>query len=124
LTLLTVRKDDPSGLGRIIRDHQGKIKRIVEEKDASQEEKGIKEINTGCYCFQRQFVKEYLPQIKKNFLKGEYYLTDIVSLGIKGKRKVTAVRIGRGEYFQGVNTKEQFLAAEAKMKKLAKQKAG
>jgi len=117
LTLLTVKKNDPTGLGRIIRNGKGKIKKIVEEKDANEQEKKIKEINTGCYCFKLGFVKKYLPKIKKNPAKGEYYLTDIVGLGIKGEKKVTAVQIAKGDYFQGVNTREQLRRAEKRMKK-------
>ncbi len=123
LTVLTVIKKNPFGLGRIIRNKKGKIQGIIEEKNTTSEQKKIKEINTGCYCFNLKFLKEYLPFIKKDPIKKEYYLTDIVSLAIKGGRKVSTLKISQGEYFHGVNTKEQLLEAEKKMEKVSKRKS-
>jgi len=122
LTVLTVIKDNPFGLGRIIRDRQGKIRGIVEEKNATPTQKKIKEINTGCYCFNLEFLREYLPLIKKDPIKKEYYLTDIVSLAIKGGKKVNTVKVMQGEYFHGVNTKEQLLEAQKKMERILKKR--
>jgi bifunctional UDP-N-acetylglucosamine pyrophosphorylase/glucosamine-1-phosphate N-acetyltransferase len=117
LTLLTLIKKEPFGLGRIIRNSQGEIRAIIEEKSASKEQKKIKEINTGCYCFNLSFLKKYLLMVKKNPLKGEYYLTDIVDLAIKDNKKVIALKIEQGDYFQGVNTKEQLIEADRKMRR-------
>lgn len=119
LTLLTVIKKDPTGLGRIIRKN-GRIKGIVEEKNATLTQKKIREINTGCYCFSLEFLKRYLPLIKKDPGKGEYYLTDIVGLAIGNHAKISTLKVKRGEYFQGVNTKVQLLAAEKKMREKIK----
>ena len=66
LLFLTIHKDDPTGLGRIVRSKNGKVLKIVEEKSASKEEKAIKEINTGLYCFNRKFLDKYAHFIKKN----------------------------------------------------------
>lgn len=117
LTLLTVVKEDPTGLGRIVRDDKGKMEKIVEEKNASAKIKKIREINTGCYCFQLEFVKKYLPQIEKDPVKGEYYLTDIVGLAIGEQKKVATMKIDQGSYFQGINTPQQLRKAERLMKK-------
>lgn len=117
LTLLTVIKNNPFGLGRVIRDKQGRMMGIVEEKNATTLQKKIKEINTGCYCFKLAFLKKYLPLIKKNPVKGEYYLTDIVALAIAAGKKVRTLRISQGDYFQGINTKKQLEAADLKMRK-------
>jgi bifunctional UDP-N-acetylglucosamine pyrophosphorylase / glucosamine-1-phosphate N-acetyltransferase len=120
ITLLTAEKKDPYGLGRIIRDKSGKITGIVEEKNTTEEQKKIKEINTGCYCFDLKFIKKYLPQIKKDKAKGEYYLTDIVDIAIKNNKKVTSIKASRGEYFQGINTRQQLEKADARMQKFKK----
>lgn len=116
LTLLTVIKKNPFGLGRIIRDKKGRMIGIVEEKNATGSQKKIKEINTGCYCFKLKFLKKYLPLIKKDPIKQEYYLTDIVGLAIAAEKKVKALRVSRGDYFQGINTKKQLEAADLKMR--------
>lgn len=117
LALLTIIKDNPFGLGRIIRDKDDKITGIIEEKDATVEQKKIKEINTGCYCFNIKFLKKYLPKISKNKIKNEYYLTDIVGLAIKAKEKVSVLTAQHGCYFEGINTKDQLINAQMKMQK-------
>jgi len=118
LSLLTVVKQNPT-LGRIIRK-KGKIISIVEHKNATSAQRKIKEINTGVYCFNLQFLKQYLPMIKKNPLKKEYYLPDIVALGIRDKKKVKAVKVDSGYCFQGINTKEELIKANKKMKEKLK----
>jgi bifunctional UDP-N-acetylglucosamine pyrophosphorylase/glucosamine-1-phosphate N-acetyltransferase len=79
-TVLTATLDDPTGYGRVLRDKKGHILKIVEELDATLQQKGIKEINTGSYCFDLQLLHEFLPLLPKNERKGEYYLTDLISL--------------------------------------------
>ncbi|HEX7042573.1 MAG TPA: sugar phosphate nucleotidyltransferase, partial [Patescibacteria group bacterium] len=111
LTLLTINKDNPYGLGRIIRDENGKVLRIVEEKDATDEERKIKEINPGCYIFNRMFLKKYLPKIKKSPVTGEYYLTSIIDLAIKNNEKIETIKAGNIPW-QGVNTKEDLEEAQ------------
>ncbi|GAG00147.1 unnamed protein product, partial [marine sediment metagenome] len=120
LTILTIIKKDPTGLGRIIRDRKGRIIGVVEERNATPFQKKIKEINTGCYCFNLKFLKKYLPLIKKDPIKKEYYLTDIVVLAMLNQSKISTLKIKKGEYFQGVNTKAQLLAAEKKMRRRIK----
>src|SRR5581483_7440127 len=80
MTLLTLKHTNPKGLGRVVRDAKGEIVKIVEEKDATEEEKEITEIFTGCFVFDVKFLKTYLPKIPKSEITGEYYITRIVDL--------------------------------------------
>lgn len=76
-TLLTVKLDDPTGYGRILRDSEGRFERVVEQKDASPTEKQINEINAGIYCFETQALFRALEKVKPENAQGEYYLTDV-----------------------------------------------
>jgi bifunctional UDP-N-acetylglucosamine pyrophosphorylase/glucosamine-1-phosphate N-acetyltransferase len=76
-TILTVKLDDSTGYGRVVRDREGFFDRIVEQKDASEEERRIKEINSGIYCFQTNLLYAGLSRIKNDNKQGEYYLTDV-----------------------------------------------
>lgn len=88
VTVLTAVFDTPHGYGRIIKKTGGDILKIVEERDATYEEKMIREINTGIYCVESKFLFEALADIDNNNAQGEYYLTDI--LKIARKRRYTA----------------------------------
>lgn len=79
-TIGTIVLDNPFGFGRIVRDSSNSVLRIVEEKDASEEERKIKEINTGLFLVDNKLLKKALLEIKNNNAKGEYYLTDIVEI--------------------------------------------
>lgn len=117
ILFLTIHKDDPSGLGRIVRDNHGKIERIVEEKNATDEEKKIKEINTGFYCFDRDFLVKYIDNIKKNPVSGEYYLTDMVEIALKNGKKVEAFFVEDDSIWHGVNNRSDFAKAQQKLHK-------
>ena len=80
LGVLTAFMENPTGLGRIVRDKFGAVVSIVEEKDASDAQRQIKEINTGIYCVHRSCLAKWLPELKSNNVQNEYYLTDIVKL--------------------------------------------
>lgn len=116
LLFLTIHKDDPTGLGRIVRDQAGKILRIVEEKNATDAEKQIQEINTGFYCFDRDFLVSYIDQIQKNPISGEYYLTDMVEIALKHGKKVEAFFVPDDSIWHGVNNRSDFAKAKAKIK--------
>jgi len=116
LLFLTIYKDDPTGLGRIVRDQSGKILRIIEEKVATEDEKKIKEINTGFYCFDKKFLVEYLDQIKRNSVSGEYYLTDMIEIALKNGKKVEALFIQDDSIWHGVNNRSDFARAQKKLK--------
>lgn len=117
LLFLTIHKDDPTGLGRIVRDKNGKIIRIVEEKNATETEKKIQEINTGFYCFDRDFLVKYIDQIKKNPVSGEYYLTDMVEIALKHGKKVEAFFVEDDSIWHGINNRSDFARAKVKIKK-------
>ncbi|MCL5010529.1 MAG: NTP transferase domain-containing protein [Patescibacteria group bacterium] len=110
ITLLTVKLKDPTGLGRVIRDNKGKIRAIVEEKDATALQKKINEINPACYVFKVDFLRKYLRKIKKNKITGEYYLVDLVYLAISNNKRVESVK--KKLPWRGVNTKEELVQAE------------
>ena len=80
LGVLTAFMDDPTGLGRIVRDKFGAVTNIVEEKDANDGQRQIKEINTGIYCTHRSCLAKWLPELNSNNVQNEYYLTDIVKM--------------------------------------------
>jgi bifunctional UDP-N-acetylglucosamine pyrophosphorylase/glucosamine-1-phosphate N-acetyltransferase len=113
---LTIHKDDPTGLGRIVRDYSGKVSRIVEEKNATEEEKELKEINTGFYCFDKKFLVDYIDQIQKNSLTGEYYLTDMIEIALNNNKKVEAYFVKDASIWQGVNNRSDLALAQAKIK--------
>ena len=86
-TVLTAIADDPFAYGRIIRDVNGKLVKIVEEKDATEQERKIKEINSGIYCFDNKLLFEMLEKVKNDNNQGEYYLPDVLGL-IREKKEI------------------------------------
>lgn len=115
LLFLTIHKDDPSGLGRIIRNSAGKVLRIVEEKVATESEKKVQEINTGFYCFDRAFLETYINQVKRNPVSGEYYLTDMVEIALSNDKKVEAYFVKDDSIWHGVNNRSDFVRAQKKL---------
>lgn len=114
-TFLTIEQDNPSGLGRIVRDAQDRLLAIIEEKDATEEQKQIKEINPGCFVFNVEFLKTYLPKVDRSPVTGEYYLTSLIDMAILGGETVVTVKGGKRKW-RGVNTPEELLAAERLLK--------
>lgn len=110
-TFLTIEQENPAGLGRIVRDSEGQLVKIVEEKDATDEERKITEINPGCFVFSAEFLKKYLPLVEKSPVTGEYYLTSLIDLGLKHGEKVETVKGGH-LLWRGVNTPEELQEAE------------
>ncbi|KJJ83731.1 bifunctional N-acetylglucosamine-1-phosphate uridyltransferase/glucosamine-1-phosphate acetyltransferase [Candidatus Omnitrophus magneticus] len=104
-TMLTCDVENPFSYGRIVRDKEGNVTRIVEEKDANDEQKKIKEVNVGTYCFHNVDFKKYLAEIRINEKKQEYYLTDIVEIMNSYSKKVGAVSCVREEFI-GVNSRQ------------------
>ncbi|MGE5544707.1 MAG: bifunctional UDP-N-acetylglucosamine diphosphorylase/glucosamine-1-phosphate N-acetyltransferase GlmU [Bacillota bacterium] len=110
-TVLTARLEHPEGYGRIVRDELGDIVRIVEEKDASPQEKEIREINSGIYCFDKE-VFQILKHLNTDNAQGEYYLTDaLVEYRLKGCR-VLALPAAKEEDIYGINDRTQLAFAE------------
>lgn len=106
-TVATACPDNPFGYGRIVRDEKGDILRIVEERDASEEEKRITEINAGMYCFSINEMLKGLDCLNNNNSQGEYYLTDMVTVLKNSGAKVAAVRISDWKEMLGVNDRIQ-----------------
>lgn len=102
-TVLTTLIDNPYGYGRIIKNIDGNITKIVEEKDSSPEEKTVKEINSGTYCFDWQNLKKYLGELSPKNAQGEYYLTDIIELFVKNNLSVKSYITPHIEEVLGVN---------------------
>lgn len=111
VTILTVKIDNPTGLGRVIRNNEGKVVGIIEEKDADEEQKKIKEINTACYVFNSIFLRRYIKQIPKSKITGEYYLPSLVELAVKNKEKIDALKLDNFKW-RGVNTPNELNEAE------------
>lgn len=111
-TVLTAFMDDPAGYGRIIRDADGNVLGIVEEKDAVLEQKAIKEINTGIYCVEAPLLFEVLAILNCDNAQGEYYLTDVLAkLNAMGK-KVGGVATADSDMIMGINSRRQLAEAE------------
>ena len=111
LGILTVEQDDPFGLGRIVREH-GQIVRIVEQKDASEAERAIKEINSGIMVAPTRLLKQWLGRIKNENAQGEYYLTDIVALAVADGVPVVSAQPSAQWEVAGVNSKVQLAELE------------
>jgi bifunctional UDP-N-acetylglucosamine pyrophosphorylase / glucosamine-1-phosphate N-acetyltransferase len=111
LSFLTINIGNPKGLGRVVRNIDGNVIGIVEDKDATKEQKLVSEINPGCYVFEVRFLKKYLKKVKKSLVSGEYYLTSLIDIAINNKEKLTAVPGGK-IFWRGVNTREELKEAE------------
>ncbi|SUA51862.1 Bifunctional protein GlmU [Oligella urethralis] len=112
VAVLTEFLDDPSGYGRIIRDAQGNVSRIVEHKDASEEELQTKEVNTGILCAPTKQLKTWLSKIDNNNAQGEYYLTDVISLAVSDGVTVSAAQPAASWETLGVNSRIQQVELE------------
>ncbi|RZT05617.1 bifunctional UDP-N-acetylglucosamine pyrophosphorylase / Glucosamine-1-phosphate N-acetyltransferase [Duganella sp. CF402] len=111
LGILTVVQDDPTGLGRIVREN-GHIVRIVEQKDANEAERAIKEINSGIMVAPTKRLKQWLGAIKNENAQGEYYLTDIVALAVADGVPVVSAQPSAVWEVAGVNSKVQLAELE------------
>ena len=106
-TLLTAIYDNPTGYGRIVRDEGGNIEAIVEEKDTTEEQKEIKEINAGIYCFDIEELLLALDKIEPNNAQGEYYLTDVIKIMNEKGLKTGAVIVEDNTEILGINDRIQ-----------------
>lgn len=113
--ILTAIFENPRGYGRIIKENS-RIIRIVEEIDANEEEKNIKEINTGVYIFKRESIERVIDKIKPLNKKGEYYLTDCIQLLNSEGAKILAYQSPEPEECIGINKREDFIKAFKIMK--------
>jgi len=112
LSLLTVRLNDPTGYGRIVRDAYEQIISIVEQKDASPDQLKINEINTGIMCIEHEALSGWIAKIENNNAQKEFYLTDIVAFAVEDNVNVLAVHPHSESEVSGVNDRVQLAALE------------
>jgi bifunctional UDP-N-acetylglucosamine pyrophosphorylase / glucosamine-1-phosphate N-acetyltransferase len=112
VTVLTAILDDPKGYGRIIRDKDGSVTKIVEQKDATPVEAAINEVNTGTYCFNSKDLFEALDSVRPNNVQKEYYLTDVLGITKNAGRTVHAFTVNDPLEVVGVNTIDELKKLE------------
>ncbi len=113
--LLTVRLENPKGYGRVLRQKSGEIARIVEEKDATQEERRINEVNAGVYLCDAAFLFEALSQVRSDNKQKEYYLTDIIGIAVSQGKHLVGLEAAREEVI-GINSRANLADAEEVMR--------
>jgi bifunctional UDP-N-acetylglucosamine pyrophosphorylase/glucosamine-1-phosphate N-acetyltransferase len=116
LTILTMVLPDPTGYGRVVRGPGGEVLRVVEETDASAEERGLHEVNSSIYVFRREPLLAALQQVGKGNAQGEYYLTDVISAVREAGGKLAAVTAPDPEDVLGINSRAQLAEAAALMR--------
>lgn len=116
-TVITAILDDATGYGRIVRDNDGSVLKIVEQKDASEEEKKINEVNSGMYVFDAQSLVYALDKITPNNAQGEYYLTDTLEILLSAGKKIGGYAISDNDEIRGINDRVQLNEAENIMQK-------
>ena len=116
ITFVTVEKEDPTGLGRIIRTN-GKVTAIVEEKDATAAQRSITEVNDGLYFFDRRWLASNLSEIKPSRVTGEFYITDLIKSALVTKEKVETYLLRDSNQWYPIDTREALKAANRKITK-------
>lgn len=109
--MATMTLNDPTGYGRVIRNESGQVVGIVEQKDATDAQRLVKEVNPAVYCFEVEALRAALPQLKNANAQGEYYLTDVIGLLVAGGQTVKAVVSPDTDEFLGVNDRWQLAQA-------------
>lgn len=112
LGLITLDMKNPDGYGRIVRNAAGAVQRIVEQKDATDEEKKITEVNTGIFCVPNALLHKWLPALKSNNAQGEYYLTDIIAMAAVANVRIETIQPAHAWEVDGINDKLQLAALE------------
>jgi len=116
ISLLAVKLENPMGYGRILLDSNGQLRAIVEESDATVEQKQIKIINSGIYCINKQLLHDALPKITDKNAQGEIYLTDVIEIGHFERKKV-GIKIGPDPLeVTGINSLQDLAQVEAIMR--------
>lgn len=115
ICLLSAVFEDATGYGRIIRNEKGEVLKIVEHKDASEEQRAIKEVNASVYCVKEELLSDCLKKITPANAQGEYYLTDIVEMASEGGKKVGAMVVKDNDECMGVNTRVQLAEVSEKL---------
>lgn len=116
ITVLTALAEDPTGYGRVIRDADGLVQRVVEHKDASDEEKAVREINTSTYCFDNELLFQALKEVGNDNAQGEYYLPDVIEILQKKGEIIAAYQCPNFSETFGVNDRVALASAEKLLK--------
>jgi bifunctional UDP-N-acetylglucosamine pyrophosphorylase/glucosamine-1-phosphate N-acetyltransferase len=116
LSLLTVNLADPTGYGRVLRDARGRVRAIVEQKDASAAQRRVREANTGVMVLPAKPLKKWLAALRSDNAQGEYYLTDVIAMAVKHKMHVAPLVAGSESEVMGVNDKLQLAQLEAALR--------
>ncbi len=122
LALLTAILDNPAGYGRIVRDSNNSIQKIVEEKDATDEIRTIKEINSGVMVVDGNRLKSWLHKIDNNNAQGEYYLTDLIELAVQEGETVNSFIVQDSKQIEGINNKLQLAELEREYQRIQAEK--
>lgn len=117
VTAISAELENPKGYGRIIRNEQGEFLKSVEDKDCSEEERKVTEVNAGMYLFRSKELKQALELLNNDNAQGEYYLPDTLEILKKQGYGINAMVLDRAEEMLGVNTQEQLKEAAALLKK-------
>lgn len=117
-SLLTAKLEDPAGYGRIVRDKRGEVVRIVEEKDASEQERVIHEINTGMMVVRASLLKRWVTALDNNNKQGEYYLTDIIAMAANEHTTIECIHPRALYEIAGINNRVQLAEAERAYRRL------
>lgn len=120
-TMLSAVMQDPTGYGRVVRGRDDRVVRIVEQRDATEEELCIAEVNTSIYCFRRSLLAPALRRIEPDNSQGEYYLTDVIEVLAAAGHPIEAVVAEDPAETQGVNDRAQLAAAEAELRRRTNQ---
>jgi bifunctional UDP-N-acetylglucosamine pyrophosphorylase/glucosamine-1-phosphate N-acetyltransferase len=118
-SILSVRLENPTGYGRIIRDQNGAFQKIVEQRDANDEQRQVKEINSGIYCFDSTELYRALRQVEPANDQGEYYLTDVAEIILRNGGAVSVFLHGDSREVEGINTRAQLAEFENLMRRAA-----
>ncbi len=113
IAMLTVHSRDSMGFGRIVRTREGRVSAIVEEADATPEQRAIQELNCGVYAFDGRWLWEHLPLLKPNGTKQEYYLTDLIGMAVEEDCPIEAIPLEDVTQVIGINTRVHLARAQA-----------
>ncbi len=121
VTVLTAIFENPFGYGRIIRGDDDQLLRIVEQKDASEDEKAVKEVNAGMYCMRADFLKENITKLSSDNAQNEYYITDLIAMAVESGCGAGAYTVSDSDEIMGVNNRVQLSqATEVMLERIAK----
>jgi len=112
VSILAVTVDNPKGYGRVLIDENRRLIKIVEEADATPEQKKLQTVNAGIYCVTKKFLTEALSRIRPDNVQGELYLTDIIEIGHREKHAVGVLFGDDGDEVMGINSYSDLLSAE------------